>query len=223
MSVLERTAANAYPLEGDLIYSDAGRQYGAVVDRILSRLLPSGQVLIMSAGEGEGKTLTAANLALAFHVRKLPVLLVELSLARPKLSQVFGDSPLPSGVEDVLQGKTDLRSIVSVRGDNNLHLAMVKRAQSNDNLLAPGPNLDRLLADARRDFQWSIFDGPSISAAAHVPVLSAGIGASIMVARAGRTRVVQFEKAIADMAAHKPMVLLNEDPGPIEKLSGPRL
>ncbi len=223
MSVLERTVANAYPLEGDLIYSDAGRQYGAVVDRILSRLLPTGQVLITSAGEGEGKTLTAANLALAFHVRKLPVLLVELALARPRLTQVFGESPLPFGIEDVLQGKTDLRSIVSVRGDNNLHLAMVKRAQGSDNLLAPGPNLDRLLADARRDFQWSIFDGSSISGTAHLPALAAGIGASIVVARAGRTRVVQFEKAMAAMAAYKPMVLLNEDPSPVEKLSGPRL
>ena len=204
-------AAPAYPLEGDLMYSPAGRRYAYVVDRILARKSLSGQLLITSAVQDEGKTVTAANLALALHARRIPVLLVELSLMRPKFAEIFGDSPVRKGVEDVLGGRSDLHSVVCVRGDNNLHLAMVGRAQDSEERLAPSLHLDRLIEDARRDYQWTIFDGPAIESSPYICTLIGSIGLSLMVARARQTDRNSFYDAFSRISNHRPMVLLNDE------------
>ena len=211
MSFLANATSTKFPLEGDLTHSAAGKSYAQVVDRILSRAPNAGKILVTSAGAQEGKTITAANLALAFHARRIPVLLVELSLVKPSLAEVFGEPPVRQGVEDVVKGRTDLRSVVCMRGDNNLNLAMVRRAQDNDDGLSPGTHLDQLFADAQRDFSWTIFDGPSIEASANICTLIKSIGLSVMVARARQTNKESFRAAYSRINTYRPMVLLNDD------------
>jgi Mrp family chromosome partitioning ATPase len=199
-----------YPLEGDLTHSEAGKIYAQMVDRIVKRMSGSGTILVTSAGAGEGKTVTAANLALAFHAQRIPVLLVELSLMKPKFGEVFGESPLQKGVEDVVYGRTDLRSVTCVLQDNKLSLAMVRQPQNDEEGLKPSSALDQLIADARRDYRWTIFDGPSIDASVNTCMLIEKIGLAVMVARAGRTNKESFRTAYARMRKYRPMVLLND-------------
>ena len=211
MTTLVAETTSAYPLEGDLTYSTAGKRYAHTVDRILGRCSLSGQMLVTSPGQDEGKTVTAVNLALAFHARRIPVLLVELSLMRPKFAEIFGASPLRNGVEDVLCGRADLRSVVCVRGDNNLHLAMVRSAQDSEERLAPSTYLDRLIAGAREEYQWTIFDGPAIQPSPYICTLIGSIGRSLMVARAKQTDRDAFYEAFSRISNHRPMVLLNDE------------
>ncbi len=203
MNVLGRPA-RIYPLEGDLPYSDAGRCYAHVVDQILRRNPSAGQLLVTSPGRGDGKTVTAANLALAFQARHIPILLLELSLMEPQFSGIFGKSPRPWGVEDVLGGRTDLRSVVSICDDNQLHVATVDRAQQNEDALAPSVYLDRLLSDAKREYQWTIIDGPAVQSP-YFDTLVASVGMCLMVARSGRTEVELLKEAISRTGIYRPL------------------
>jgi Mrp family chromosome partitioning ATPase len=205
------SAASAYPLEGYAPNSIAGRRYAHVVERILERSPQAGHVFVTSPGEGEGKTLTATNLALAFHARNISVLLAELSLVRPKLGQIFGSSPLRPGIEDVLLGQSDLFSAICVRGDNNLNLAMVRRPQESDESLAPGAHLNRLISEARQLYSWTIFDGPAIQSSTYVRTLIESMTATLMVARAGQTDRVSFSNALSKIGDLHPLVLLNDE------------
>ncbi len=203
--------ALSFPLEGDLTHSIAGARYAAVVDHLLARKNSSGQVLITSPGAGEGKTVTAVNLALAFHARKIPVLLVELSLRLPKFAEIFGPSPLPSGIEAVLTGKKPLAEVICRRNDNNLQLAMVNRRQYSDDLLAAGEPLDLALAQARKEFAWTILDGPSVSACEHLPSLAKSVGQVLLVARIRKTPQTAVQSAVSTIDHPQTMLLLNDE------------
>ncbi len=200
-----------YPLEGDLTHSEAGKNYAQVVHRIVGRIPISGKILVTSASAEEGKTVTAANLALAFHAQRIPVLLIEFSLVKPKFAEIFGESPIQEGVEDVVQGRIDLRSVTCRLGNNNLSLAMVRRPQGSEEGLKPSVALNQLLADAQRDYRWTILDGPSIEASNHICTLVESIGLAVMVARAGRTNKESFRKAYDRINKHRPLVLLNDE------------
>jgi Mrp family chromosome partitioning ATPase len=202
---------SAYPLEGYAPDSLVGRRYAEIVDRILERSPHTGQILVTSPDDEEGKTLTATNLALAFHARDTTVLLAELSLMRPKLGEIFGSSPLRPGIEDVLSGQSDLFSAICVRGDNNLNLAMVKRAQTSEKCLESSAQLDRLIAESRELYAWTIFDGPGIHSSTHTRTLIQSIGTTVMVARAGKTNRASFSDALAKISDRRPMVLFNDE------------
>ena len=211
MTTLTRPIEVAYPLEGNLTFSMAGRSYSQVVDRILERKALTGQILVTSANADEGKTLTAINLALALQARRYTVLLVEMSLIRPKLAEIFGDPRLPYGIEDVLSGSTDLKSVISERGSDRLPMAMVRQAQKTEEALETGPALDRLLADARREYRWTIVDGPPIHASEAGAVLVASIEVALLVARAQQTNRRSFQAAYERISSRRPMVLLNDE------------
>ncbi len=112
------------PLEGDLPFSPGGERYRELLDEILEQAPADRRIFITSPGNGDGKTVTAANLALALTARKKSVLLVELALDRPKLAGVFGAPPSRLGVNGVLAGQVTLDKIVCRRNDNGLNLAM---------------------------------------------------------------------------------------------------
>jgi hypothetical protein len=112
-------------------------------------------------------------------------------------------------MEDVLSGRSDLFSAICVRGDNNLNLAMVKRAQSSEKDLEPG--LDRLITESRELYSWTVFDGPAIHSSTQTRTLIERIGITVIVARAGKTDRASFSDALAKISDHRPMVLLNDE------------
>ena len=66
-------------------------------------------VLITSPQKGEGKSITAANLALTMAQElQRHVVIVEADLRKPSLQQLFGLTPGP-GLAEVLSGAADLR------------------------------------------------------------------------------------------------------------------
>jgi len=200
----------ALPIEGDLTHSRAGERYAQVVDALTTRAGSTGQVLVTSAGIDEGKTVTAINLAFAFHARRKSVLLAELSFVRPSFAAVFGRSPIKNGIEDAITGDTSLQSTVCVRNDNQLNVAMVNRPRRTNDLLVPSVRLDKLLSDARSLYEWTIFDGASLDSLSLVESLASNIGLVLLVARAGRTHSDLFEQAIKRINHPGTLVLLNE-------------
>jgi Mrp family chromosome partitioning ATPase len=206
-----RGSQTPFPIEGDLTHSPAGERYAKVVDRLLAVENSTRQVLVTSPGKGDGKTVTAVNLAFAFHARHLPVLLAELSFARPAFSKIFGPSPLPRGVEDAIAKDIPLQSVVCVRNDNSLHVTMVNRHQETNTLLRPGENFDRLLAVTRASYDWTIFDAPSVDALQDIKSIAGSVGLVVLVVRAGHTESTAVTEALERIAHPNTFVLLNDE------------
>jgi Mrp family chromosome partitioning ATPase len=207
-----RGAAEAFdspiPLEGDLPFSPGGERYAQLLDRILELAPEHRRILVTSPGDGEGKTVTAANLALAFTARKKSVLLVELALERPRLASVFGTPPSRLGIHNVLSGQCALEQIVCRRNDNGLNLAMAGFVRSDADALNFGKPFEDMLKTAKEGYDWTIYDGPSIASSAQILELARSIGFTLLVVRK-RSSVSRLRRALRRMDGAINLAILN--------------
>jgi Mrp family chromosome partitioning ATPase len=180
-----------------------------MVDRLLEIKGSSHQVFVTSPGAGEGKSVTAVNLAYAFHARNIPVLLAELSFDRPVFAEIFGPSPIPFGLADVLAMDMPLNSVVCELVDG-LKVALASTTQYPESLLVPGPAFDRLISEARDSYAWTIFDAPPADTMPQVASLAAAVGIPLVVARAKETSSRALLKTIARIDHAETIVVLND-------------
>jgi Mrp family chromosome partitioning ATPase len=198
------------PLEGDLPFSSGGERYKELLDEILEFAPADRRLFITSPGNGDGKTVTAANLALALTARKKSVLLVELALDRPKLADVFGSPPSRLGIRSVLSGQCTLAKVVCRRDDNGLNLAMAgpSPSRSEPDALILGRPFENMLATAKTSYDWTIYDGPSVEASAQVTELARAIGFTLLVVRK-RSPLKQLRRALRKLDGVINLAILN--------------
>jgi capsular exopolysaccharide synthesis family protein len=143
-------------------------------------------ILITSAMSGEGKTLTAMNLAMtlseSFHHR---VLLVDADLRRPQLHDRFQVSTA-TGLSDSLKSAPD-RPLSVVQISPHLLLLPAGRPDSDPMRVLSSERMRQVVAGAAKEFDWVILDSPAV---AHLPdahLLTSLADLAVVVAAAGRT------------------------------------
>lgn len=146
-------------------------------------------VLITSPAAGEGKTVTAANLAIAFAQADNQVILVSADLRRPTIERYFGISN-EQGLTDWLVGGSQDGQLPLARPgemDNLLVLPSGKVPPNPAEILASSklvPLLDEL--SARADIV--IIDSPPALPVADASILSAHVSGTVLVIDAGNTK-----------------------------------
>lgn len=153
-------------------------------------------VLVTSAVPGEGKSLTAANLAacLAGNEEGRTVL-VDADLRTPKAHALLG-VPRARGLSDFLRGDTPIEA--------TLHGSPIERLvvlPAGERVLAPSHLLTstrfhQLLAALREQFDDIIIDSAPVLPLADARALAKLADGVLVVLRAGRSRRVQAEDAI---------------------------
>lgn len=153
-------------------------------------------VMITSALPGEGKTLTAANLALTLSESyKRDVLLVDADLRRPCVHQIF-QVPNASGLNDGLKLEAD-RKVPLMQFSERLTLLTAGRPDADPMSVLSGSRMKRVISEARERFEWVLIDTPPIALLTDAHLLSSLVDAVIMVVRAGTTPLPSIKKAVA--------------------------
>lgn len=166
-------------------------------------------VMITSALPSEGKTLTAANLALTLsHSYQRRVLLIDADLRQPGLQRLFR---LPDG-----DGLSDL--LAHPRGGP---LPVGQLSPTLWVLAAGGPTVDpmsllvssamsQLLGDAREAFDWVVVDTPPIAILPDANLLAAMLDTTLLVVRAETTPYPMVQRAVDAVGASRILgVVLN--------------
>jgi capsular exopolysaccharide synthesis family protein len=191
--------------------SPAAEQYRVLYQRILRLALrrPMRVVAVTSAGRREGRTTTAANLALTAAQEGRQTVLVEADLRRPALSRLLGLAPRP-GVAEVLSGRAELGQAMTRLGP----LAVLTAGEQRDvGTLLRGPAAAALLDQLRAGHELVVLDAPPALAFADGDRLSGDADAALLVVRAGATprQVIRLAlEALGDRAAG--VVLNDVDP-----------
>jgi Mrp family chromosome partitioning ATPase len=146
---------------------------------------------VVSAVEGEGKTLTAANLALSIAAEpNQTALLVDLDLRQPSTAQLLGTSG--QGLESWFDGTvTDLASLM-VRFDTIERLLVLptQRGMGGSSEVLAGPRARELLQELRGRYTdcVAILDLPPVLLADDVLTIAPLLDGVLLVVSEGRTK-----------------------------------
>ena len=155
-------------------------------------------VLVTSASPSEGKSTTAANLAVAMAQAGRRVLLVDADLRRPRQHALLGVSRTP-GVADVLFQPLEAGLLPpgwAPSGVDDLDvLAAGAHAPNPSELLGSRAFRDRLAAWSEH-YDIVILDAPPVLAATDAVLLSTQADATVLVVRAGQTKDFELDRAL---------------------------
>ena len=157
-------------------------------------------ILVTSPEMGEGKTLTATNLAVAMAKGGRRTLLIDADLRRPGVHRLLGGggslSAVLSGGASWRRtfGEQDLRTDIS-----DLSVLAAGRPDVPPSELLRSSVLPELLAQVRADFDIVIIDSPPVLVATDVLVLTQLVDATVLVVSANRTDMRAFEHTLATL------------------------
>jgi capsular exopolysaccharide synthesis family protein len=152
-------------------------------------------IMIASAAPAEGKTLTAANLALTFSESyRRNVLLIDADLRRPALHTIFGTDNA-SGLTEGLTAPTERRLPVRAITER-LGLLQAGRPSSDPMAGLTSDRMRRLIVEARESFDWIVIDSPPVGLLPDANLLAAMVDGVVMVVKAGATSYELVNRAI---------------------------
>ena len=137
---------------------------------------PPRTIVITSSEHGEGKTVTALNLAITFaDDRERRVMLVDADLRRPTVHRMIGVDN-QKGLADYLAGNVMLELVLQRTRLPNLSILPAGRLPANPTELLSGSKLRDLVKRLSRDYGIVIIDTPPLQSLEDAPiVLSARI------------------------------------------------
>jgi capsular exopolysaccharide synthesis family protein len=151
-------------------------------------------VMIASALAGEGKSLTAANLALTFSESyQRRVLLIDADLRRPTQHQLFQIDGT-SGLGDGLLAPDD-RPLPLERITPRLTVLPAGTPILDPMAAITSDRMRRLLDEARGAFDWVIIDTPPVGILSDASLLAGMADGAVLVVKAGETPFALVKKA----------------------------
>ena len=171
------------------------------------RMRPGSKVLVVtSAVHGEGKSVTAINLALTLSRQEnLKVVLVDADLRKGSIRKWLGLEDRSEGLSAVLARGGELNgSLMKLQAPPLTVLPAGAHPEAPAELLESS-NMKRLLATLKTQFDVVVIDAPPVLPVADPGILAAQADGVLMVVRAGKTQrktVSQAQALLVQMKAN---------------------
>lgn len=150
-------------------------------------------IMFTSAGPGEGKSTTAANLAIVMAQNEQSVLLIDADLRKPTMHYTFGTQNI-SGLTSILTKKDSLEDTAIKTKITNLSLLPSGPVPPNPAELLNSLMMKRLLESARQMYDVIIIDTPPVMAVTDAQILASKCDGVILVISSGKTEREQIIK-----------------------------
>jgi capsular exopolysaccharide synthesis family protein len=193
----------------------AAEQYRSLRTRLTR--LESGRalraIIITSPAKGDGKSLTAGNLALTMAQEfQQRVLLLDSDLRRPSIHRLFGVPESP-GLSDVLMGGSTIDDALVSLPDYHLTVMPSGIIPTHPAELLGSAAMRRVLDTLRTRFDRIILDMPPVSPLADVTIAAGLVDGLLLIVRAGVTPKPAIERALSGLDMSKIVGLVLNDGG----------
>lgn len=142
---------------------------------------------VTSAGPGEGKTLTAINLAVTMAQNGSKTVIVDCDLRRPMVHKTLGVHR-QRGVSNILANpKEDIESMILETDVPNLYVVPAGPIPPNPSELLGGKRMQELLDHLNPMFDKIIVDTPPVTAVTDASLIASKVEGVVMVVRAFAT------------------------------------
>lgn len=192
--------------ERELVTLNAARSTGAEAYRTLrTNLLFSAavqsvrRIVVTSPGPEEGKSTTAANLAIAFAQQNHKVLLVDCDLRRARVHKIFDETSIP-GLTSVLVAGVPAAAAIRPTRVPGLNIMPAGQLPPNPAELLGSPAMSKLLANLAESYEILILDTPPLLAASDAAIVSRIVDGALVVVRAGRTERYAVQAAVQQLS-----------------------
>ena len=152
-------------------------------------------ITLTSPGPGEGKSTTAANLALVLAQGGSKTLLIDGDLRRSQVHRAFGLVQEP-GLTDVLIGEAGLREAIRPEVSTNLDVLPSGQSPPNPAELLGSDAMRRMVSELRRDYEYILMDTPPSLPVTDAAVVASVSDATILVLRSGETEESAAQRAV---------------------------
>jgi capsular exopolysaccharide synthesis family protein len=152
-------------------------------------------VMVTSAVPGEGKTMTALNIArvLSESYRR-SVLLIDADLRRPRLTEAAG-LITSDGLSAALKS-TEVRKVAVTQLSDTLTFLPAGRPDPEPLSGLTSPRMQQLIEEGAERFDWVIVDTPPVAVATDAGLIGAMMDATLLVVKAGETPLHAVRHAI---------------------------
>ena len=166
-------------------------QFAELFQAVRTRLLLAPELaigrtlMVTSAEPAEGKTVSAANIALLLARLNQRVIVIDADLRNPQLHEVFGEEQEP-GLADVLMGKTT-NGVFRKTKFPGLWLMPAGSASGNPSDLLGSVGFSELIQDIRNRFDWIVLDSSPVLAVTDPCLIARVVSGVLMVVDCGHT------------------------------------
>jgi succinoglycan biosynthesis transport protein ExoP len=145
--------------------------------------------VLTSSINGEGKTVTAINLAMAMAcgLNNKSILLIDADMRKGKVSQYLGLNG-SLGLSDVLKGRAEVDSVLLNPNVDNLAVLLAGKTPKNPAELLGSKKMPSLLAALKGRFDYIFIDSPPVMPLTDACILGAITDGVILIVQAGRTQ-----------------------------------
>jgi capsular exopolysaccharide synthesis family protein len=194
--------AAVFPFEGR--DSRASEQYRIVRTKIIQQPRIPRMLAVSSPQTGDGKSITALNLAGALALKESSeVLLVDADLRRSSIATLLGVPPAP-GLEEVLHGTCPLDEAVRrVSLNPGIYLLQAKQSVSNPVELFDSQRWHDVCAALRREFDFIVIDTTPVGIVADYELVQAEVDGVILVIRPDYTETERCLDALQTVTRSK--------------------
>ena len=141
-------------------------------------------IMVSSAGPGEGKTTTIANLAITYANLGKKTLLVDSDLRKPVIHNIFKVDKTP-GITSFLSGESSISEIINTTEVENLDLITSGVIPPNPSEILDSEKMSSFFETVKNNYDIILFDTPPLIAVTDAYVLMKYIDQFILVIRAG--------------------------------------
>lgn len=175
---------------------------------------PIQTLLVTSAVPSEGKSMTSANLAVAFAQGGRRVLLVDADMRKPSIDQLF-DLAKGFGLTTLFsRAGNSVESLAHPTEEPNLYVLPAGPTPPNPGELLASDRMRTIVETMKARFDLILFDTPPLEVAADAAVIAAFADATLLVVAARRTRrlaAIRAHEALQRANARILGVVLNGD------------
>lgn len=156
-------------------------------------------VLVTSSVADEGKSTTAASLALALADEGHSVVLVDADLRRPSMAKFFG-LPNRTGLTTALMGEEGVDDLLRpLPGNAHLRVLTTGKVPPNPSELLASQAMRRLVAHLESAFDYVVIDAPPLLSLTDAAILSQQAGGVVMVVGSGQVQAAELEESMSTL------------------------
>ena len=151
-------------------------------------------ILVTSSLPGEGKSTTAANIAIVIAQQGRKVLLIDTDLRKPTVHYTFNYMNV-IGLTNILIKKCPINDAIRTTDIKNLNVLTSGPIPPNPSELLASEAMNQLIKELYYEYDIIIFDTPPILTVTDAQILANICDASILVISSGKTEINDLKKS----------------------------